>query len=161
MMEENKYYVPEIEEFYQGFEYYIFSEGFDLQLPFIFEPHQLDIHFDMRIDSNSWKEYFVPNNDTFKVMVKYLDKKDIEADGWKFLGSSKDGRVATYKNGDLWLHKYDKFYSIYTILNEGGSINYSYKDESGLLPEGKPQFKFRGTIKNLSELRRILKMINI
>lgn len=64
-MESNKYYTPEIEEFFVGFEY---------------ELRQADI----------WQKEKVQYNDCFcdlqgdGLRVKYLDKEDIESLGWTF-----------------------------------------------------------------------------
>lgn len=67
----DKYYEPNLEEFYQGFLYE--SQQMDGDGYYTNEYCEFEYEIGEKIDLN-------------KVRVKYLDKEDIESLGWKFIG---------------------------------------------------------------------------
>jgi len=73
-MEENKYYTPEIEEFFVGFEYEVYDK----------------LHGVWNKENN----FFLQQGD-FKdsIRVKHLDREDIESLGWEHDQTTKDGAV--------------------------------------------------------------------
>ncbi len=144
---ENKYYTPETEEFHVGFEYEYYYKN-------EWHKHNLDgspiIHHEL-------DEF---DDDLMKLAhaicrVKYLDREDIESLG--FYQNGTDDRI--YRNSDG------------IILNTGwGSpvikdrfttvITHQVFDESKLNVVHE-NFLFNGTIKNKSELKRLLKQLGI
>jgi hypothetical protein len=134
---ENKYYTPEIEEFHIGFEYQEF-------IPV------LEKKFGSKVYVNKWKtttlkslstahSYTVEiRKDDGRIRVKYLDKEDMESLGWKY--DECENKCLSLVKGiwDMWVYKdYLKIES----------------EETGTI--------FRGDIKNKSELKILLKQLNI
>lgn len=130
----NKYYTPDIEEFHLGFEYE--------------HLHSID---------NQWiKELISYNNrlacfqdyiSTKQVRVKYLDQEDIESLGFSLDQKTKDGYYFIYGNmitGDYVLCTKD--FKQIDLENMIGNKNL---------------VSFQGTIKNKSELKKIMKQLNI
>jgi hypothetical protein len=139
----NKYYTPSIEEFYVGFEY---------------ESHQ-----DPRTD-DGWEKSILGRHDFKYVMredndvdyrVKYLDKSDIEDLGFKLAGGKliRDYRDSFEYHPDKHIHYVlDYTYSINKVRILKEDSNYFHEDEIVL---------FEGIIKNKSELKILLKQLNI
>lgn len=136
----NKYYTPSVEEFHVGFEYEV-----------------EDLH-DNLID-RCWRRQVFEGEDatirewlkTNDVRVKYLDQEDIEELGWKHSG-----------------HTTNQWYFIgeeveYTIvLYKDSLISITDKYPNGITNSDKePQIIFTGTIKNKSELKRLMKQLSI
>ncbi len=137
----DKYYIPEIGEFHVGFEY--------------FENETLVISDGTEI------EKFVFRGISKGIKVKYLDKEDIENLGF-------NDRKQYEKNGGLLgqnvfckikkneIFKIDAYWSYQRLEREnlirifkGDLYNYPYQEI------------FRGDIKNKSELKKLLKQLNI
>jgi hypothetical protein len=87
------------------------------------------------------------------IRVKYLDREDIESLGFKFSG----------KSIDIWFVKEGSF-------EIGGWTSYQINLQYGLddkrlciyaVDSDETYPLFKGTVKNKSELKRILKMLNI
>ena len=137
MSNEKKYYVPSIEEFHVGFEY----EIQDLHLKGVFREKEEDwiptVFSKLTTISDLW--YCLSYEDLVKgaLRVKYLDREDIEAEGWVRKQLPHQYFLETYMLVDV---KHGE-YSI---------MNLRYEDNI-----------FRGTIRNRSELRRIMKMVGI
>jgi len=96
--------------------------------------------------SIAFMNYLITNNNK-QIRVKHLDQEDIESFDWEFKlnGYSEDGvtTFSKFQKGDKFLLLEDNLYT--TIWMENlNSVVY-----------------FRGTIKNKSELKRILKQIGI
>lgn len=143
---ENKYYTPELNEFCEGFRYeYNYNEQGWVNTIFTIGSGDIDCM------AGEWYD-FSPNNPRTKTRVKYLDKNDIESLGWNI-----------YSNGDYWRGVYkqentdfskpqivitghtDNVYTIFGLTEEGGDI-----------------FNlFIGKIKNKSELKKLMKQLNI
>lgn len=74
--------------------------------------------------------------------VKYLDREDIESLGWEYINS--------------------KLYHSYKL---NGKILYPLDDGDSLITNGKygiaEETFFKGTIKNKSELKKLMQMLNI
>ena len=155
----NRFYQPSIEEFYVGFEYEIGILEIDavnlkqgetvgdyiknIELGILNAPYKLSWHksiFEQYDIFDITSSLIVKN----RIRVKYLDKDDIEDCGFTGQSANKtyykrDGYRLTYwPNEPIWLT------SIYKV--------YGIDDEIKI---------FDGTIKNKSELKMILKMLNI
>lgn len=128
-----KYYTPIIEEFHVGFEYEY--QQYDNKWIFqIFNRSNLDNEFDSYC----------------KFRVKYLDKEDIESLGFKY----KQGDETSYIKSNISIHIYDKN----KWNTKENMINIFKKDK--LRAVGKTLL-FSGIIKNKSELKKLLKQLNI
>lgn len=136
MSKENKYYTPDISEFHVGFEYEQLIPG--------------NI-WDKNIYAGEYatRGWMLPCNEdeslaTEYVRAKYLDKKDIEECGW---GNCK----LPYEYDHSWMLKE---YKLQAWLNEWPStIRISHDFTFVNL--------FHGKIKNISELRKLMKQLNI
>ena len=134
-LQESKYYTPSIKEFYVGFEYEEFNPenqgdsstydkkvGTYLNLPDVFK---------------CWK-YFS------EYRVKYLDHKDVESLGFKYLINKFI--FPTYQLDNYYLYDCSLAVPNKFIIMRGEWRN--------------RDIIFEGSIKNKSELKRILKQIN-
>lgn len=132
---ENKYYTPEIEEFCVGFEV---------------EVNQIDSNW----KSYGWEKEVIREDFNFKLAsdyiglyrVKHLDKEDIERLGWKFISEPYDKYFKLNENYSLYLEPEDKKNVRIIYTNDWGDISHPI---------------FSGTIKNKSELRKLMQQLNI
>ena len=149
-MENNKYYQPEIEEFHVGFELEVGNKA-------------------SKGKSTKWtKSVIESDEDLFynylkgyvELRVKYLSKECIEELGFK-------NKPTGYENGLLSKYEYGLITSD-DIIKIQTYWHYSTRERENLIRifKGK-KYKypyeeiFRGDIKNKSELKKILKMIDI
>jgi len=153
-MENDKYYTPEIEEFHVGFEYEyrgflagdwenITTEQEDFSIMFDDFEHEMDGKF----------------NELYR--VKKLDNEDIESLGWRpehiidvFSG---DGNELVHGFSKT-INETDSYCLIYTNHVLQIYLQHVYNLASGNWSQ---QIKFEGTIKNKSELRRLMKQLGI
>lgn len=132
-LQNGKYYHPSIEEFYEGFEYEMYDNmGTWHKVKFDLSQHVTDFYEDsIKLDQGEYR-------------VKYLDHSDILSAGW-MEGSEKYYDFASYALRSykmrVWWHK--KTTPTIEITNYLDNVNFS------------------GTIKNASELKRVMKMLNI
>lgn len=130
---ETKYYTPEIEEFHVGFEFEFFNNKG--KIFFVTEKENEWIKTNMPYTGILSE----PNNlrklilDN-QVRTKHLDREDIESLGW-----SEEG-LSYFTNGNFVI---------------------SLKQESIYIYNEKNIFLFQGNIKNKSELKTLLKQLNI
>jgi len=141
-MEESKYYVPSIDEFYAGFEFEFIPRneqecvcrrkvsGSSLYYKGIFYPSSYRI---------------ITHNDSIR--VKYLDKIDILDTGFEFIKEN---------NGVEYFYYYSKT-DVYQLTY---SLDYIKITIKGISIDKNVDI-FRGIIKNKSELKKILKMLCI
>ena len=131
----NKYYIPQLEEFFVGFkfeEYWndkpqIQPKGYWKQR--IFNRPETISSLNFRINRGDFR-------------VKYLDSSDIESEGFEYSrGQSNDNLNKHYKckSKNLWYNA----------------------ETNQMLIENSHGIMFRGTIKNINEFRKIIKMLNI
>jgi hypothetical protein len=149
-METNKYYTPTIEEFHVGFRFEVLNNGiWDWQN--MNASRLQEINFDDNLNNMS------------KYRVKYLDKSDIESLGFNIKSESHPWFKAVNNSGPdaMYFNKFiDKmelilFYSIEINKLEIHIQVPCNKDYTTY------QSIFIGTIKNKSELIKLLKMLNI
>lgn len=127
----DKYYTPEIEEFYIGFEYEICYDELWFVRNIPFYPLVKDIQY--------------------KYRVKYLDKEDIESLGFSRI--SDDCFNLPIKEYRGRLNQEIRILIRQTVLIYlAMDMNYNDKDNLVL---------FTGNIKNKSELIKLLKQLNI
>lgn len=142
----NKYYAPTIDEFCVGFEY-----------------EMLDPDFQGQSDGNQWKFKYCDKKDLKSIIenwkyyqdyrIKYLDREDIESIGWL-------------------LNKENTIYCVYSLSDKNTSSSFGYILEFSQNPNtfnikiaeyynGEFQQVFLGSIKNKSELKKLMKQLNI
>jgi hypothetical protein len=132
-----KYYTPEIEEIHPGFICEVLESNSQKWEEFKISPHEI-----LKIQKGGIEN----------VRVKYLDREDIEGEGWEVVDKTTHKIKCDYKN--LTLHRNDEDYlfvdsygnNVFRIHNGG-----EYDTYDGL------ELK----INNLSEFRRILKQIGV
>lgn len=148
-METSSYYTPDISEFYVGFEYVHHMKP---------QPeNNYDGVYNTRV-FNTTHLALVYNRIVAKeglsideILIKYLDKQDIESLGFIDLGSMwffKQDCLTV--NGENFLNCKIRMWT-----NNQLDIYADYKDNDEL------QLIFRGVIKNKSELVKVLKMIGV
>ena len=141
----DKYYTPEIEEFHVGFEYEAVTLNIEKQV-------------------NEYKKFnvpFVPDTlkfmleSDFKPRVKYLDREDIES-----LGFVKRNPENNNKSSDHFKMKAPGEIAYWTEIDL--DFRWGFKDVSIRGVRGNEgDYLFRGTIKNKSELKRLLKQLGV
>lgn len=156
-MEDDKYYTPEIEEFHVGFEFEY--------LPAIFEsgkePEWINYQWKNKIATVGLNENCISiggfSMKSESLRVKKLDSEDIESLGWKRQTQYAES-YSVFENKDSvdnktdWTIRYDKTDSravIERVRWAPKGIGWDKRDA------------FVGTIKNKSELRRLMKQLGI
>lgn len=136
---EAKYYTPTIDEFHIGFEYEVLiAKNQNLWGKAKLLPDNIEVNFDRIINAIE------------TIRVKCLDKDDIESLGWKFSGLAQQWCIneihtpTTQQNGQ-WL------------IPHGDNGKYQIIDSRGV----NHFVMFLGTIKNKSELSKLMKQLNI
>lgn len=132
-MNTEKYYTPTIEEFHYGFEFEILT-GYVEWKSFLF-------NLDSPINTINILQIIIDKPEMFR--VKYLNKEDIESLGWVCEGGQmiSDGMKLYIQN------KFRLFHTNNTIISISDIIS---KNEV-----------FRGTIKNKSELKVLMRQLGI
>lgn len=136
---ENKYYTPSIDEFHVDFEFEF--NGVDCNWNQTgFDKHKIlptkDDYFGLFTLGWVEKIYYKPDDPLENwIRVKYLDKEDIEE-----LGFMQEGQCS-FKNKDNW----------YIEWMDGDTLDiYCVSD-----------CRFKGTIRNKSELKKVMEMVGI
>jgi len=142
-MENNKYYTPSIEEFHVGFKFELL-EPLKQGAVSAFEGWQKLTVKDISLLSNKYfKELFKQKY----IRVKYLDSIDIQDLGFELI-PDQNVYVQIYKGKDKLRLSHDLRNNNIQIYNYYKTTEY---DETF----------FDGTIKNKSELKKVLKMIGV
>ena len=150
-MEKDKYYVPTIDEFFDGFEYEFYKAGTDyeyIKMKFSFSIDNLS-DLSRPIISDIYKSVL---QDAW-LRIKYIDKEDIESLGWRPIKPFSNEcltfirivKSIPYMNKDVYLDYYPATHSININNNE------KYEDHVCW---------FNGKIKNKSELIKLLKQLD-
>lgn len=142
-MEENsKYYTPTIEEFHVGFEY----EQFDNNQ---WKQNKLEVdgaeRFFVMLSAYELKEF---------VRVKHLDREDIESLFWIMKSEKSESpedydKYTTGESRDYWILEH------YTDENPHAVQIYNQKSDK------EHDNHYHGPIKNKSELKKLMQMLNI
>jgi hypothetical protein len=178
MSEESKYYTPEIEEFHVGFEYESLQDPRFPEKDSSWEKNTIKDEWDLK----TFIGYYC--GDHIEVRVKALDREDIESLGFEDRDMFYYDSKISYKNGVPFVENYmnkskskvlSKFIKSHMGGNYGLGSEYifiekvkSYENAthiSRIIYNGDGSAMvtsaFRGTIKNKSELKRILKQIGV
>lgn len=139
IMEKNKYYTPSIEEFHVGF---LFQQKIS----------------DAGDDLYDWDNMFMTTDfpeDVNLTRVKYLDKEDIESLGWLYGGKSPEEYLGFNAKVD------DTIYHL-AIRETHVHINKAVPGERlDMGTSMRNSTLFNGRIKNKSELKRLMKQLDI
>ncbi|MHA1305570.1 MAG: hypothetical protein ACTSPI_17860 [Candidatus Heimdallarchaeaceae archaeon] len=149
---EKKYYTPEIEEFHVGFEFEVFIDKIDAWIGFTYSQYT----FFNEVIEGGWsgKGFTIAEKLPLKkVRVKYLDREDIESLGWEYIPHNN-------ANTDRWhdVHKKGEYEIISGAPDKSIAIR---KVEGYTLGIKQVTGMFIGTIKNKSELKKLLKQLGI
>ncbi len=162
-MEKDKYYIPEKEEFHIGFEYEFKPRYRDGLISYINSDFRYVDWWKKQTvgrEGDTLLELIESHEDPFNitdvmqyhrdgaVRVKHLDHEDLQSLGWvagikKFLHGETD--CYRYKNLDYYIYR---FQDQMVEIGNGGDMENS-------------ETYFEGKIKNISEMRKIMKMIGI
>jgi hypothetical protein len=149
---ENKYYTPEISEFYLGFEYELLGSSGKMIPGGITQKWEiLEYSLDASYlnDEDDLKELL----DCGEIRVKYLDSSDIEELGFTYKG----------KTIDVWFEKEGNF-DMGTWTSYKCQLHYGLHDNRlfiDMIDMGDEVRVFNGIVKNKSELKKVLNMLNI
>ena len=146
---ESEYYIPDISEFYAGFEYEL-NEGSMDSPDWVKRKYEIDDficpeHDDYGIDTSDLEDGYI--------RVKYLDVEDIESLGFTF-GYQEFGGTCSIVGSNNEDRESSRFIGIqfeedwHGILSGPTITIYSNSERL-----------FRGVVKNKSELKQMLKMI--
>lgn len=148
---ENKYYTPEIEEFHIGFEF-----EYENKLLKQWKQEKLSL----ATPNWDWDWGIISSIvERGAIRVKYLDKEDIESLGFNYVCDDRDGKnIIVYNkaiNEEIWVlcdyrYRFDEDVEEAKLPIRIFKSNPKYHDNT-----------FLGVIKNKSELKRVLKMLNI
>lgn len=145
---ENKYYTPEIKEFHVGFECEILS-SYDWQKGIWPEILQKDT-------LTGFEKNIIKATENTSIRVKYLDKDDIEKLNWIADKERTWGdRMCFYKNDNTL-----EYYEDCTLIINRYKKNLEVFQNQGI-NNIEITNKFRGKIKNISELKILLKQLDI
>lgn len=138
-MEENKYYTPEIDEFFVGFEFEEWENPAFTNEEWIAKKIEYftDLEYVCIPEVDKHLENYVLGTSLFR--VKYLDKKDLVELG---LNEDPSGERYFEFNG----------YQLYFDIHQDFNVTI-YNDNSIIV--------FQGNVKNKSELIKVLKMLGI
>lgn len=146
---ENKYYTPELSEFYVGFEFEVLNNESKFYIPGLAKNEWSSIESNFGIFTSVEKiQRLILDK---QIRVKNLDREDIESLGWEHDSTIKSESYFIHK--DFSLITREEWRLIYDSKNN--SIDISDLNNINL------SFSFYGTIKNKSELKKIMQMLNI
>lgn len=141
----SKYYTPNLDEFHKGFEYEVFQKGqpYEPNTMYLVPPETEDKWYKFK-----YPDPFLGYNldrifKSYTIRVKHIDEQDCLDLGLK---------TKVWYNGGGYFEKGDFTIGINSV---GHFCTISQNDE------GNNIIRFSGNLKNKSELRRILKQINI
>jgi hypothetical protein len=137
---ENKYYTPTIEEFHVGFEFEMIEHNEDKCAEEKWVKCLMNVFSDGVFNKDSDGSVSVPDG---VIRVKYLDREDIEECGWK--------------QHEFYPQKNEFWFDSYHVLRY-----YNEKEIDIFVDCGDSVLSiFKGAIKNKSELKRIMRQLNI
>ncbi len=144
-MENSKYYTPEKEEFHIGFEYFVrVTKDDDLWVKCTLLADNIDVNYDRIVNSPEM------------IKVKCLDREDIESLGWVLANELFyfDLKGVIEKDSEYFLGAHFVPFPDY-------EMRFSVDDSHLIILDFNRDIVFQGTIKNKSELRRLMKQLNI
>ena len=166
-MENNKYYTPDISEFHVGFQYE--ERGLYIDGKRNWYDREFDLHHCLWSSGEPGHVNLLGLISSKRVIVKYLSKEDIESlgfeqsendtwIGWHDYYYSKliSGNIPYFLHASLHTPRMGDDYQI--ILHRGNPRDINIEDQ---IKEYESEVVFKGRIKNISELKRLLKQLGI
>lgn len=162
-MTDDKYYTPQLEEFHVGFEYEIY-EDFDCSPEKSWHPQEYGIH-GANPENMGYVNYSTCQNK--EVRVRLLSREDVIELGWGFKEKiNKNWKSETFSifNGYSGYHLIIHYHSVAQkeglyisddIVLDVVEIRSFHPDDS------KGETIFYGTIKNKSELKKLMSQLSI
>lgn len=149
----SEYYTPTIEEFHVGFEYEV-KWNEEKVIPYTFPNYpRAGIDWGPIKDRIAIIENLLSSKD--KVRVKYLDKEDIESLGFEY----QDGKmIKGYSDNFIYKPNNNLQYNL-TYVYAKNILRIHVEDL--VYFEESYNYLYQGTIKNKSELNKLLKMLGI
>ncbi len=144
----NKYYRPDIEEFHVGFEYERFIPRSNTTEEECWNQLSMSINY---LSLDEIDDEIIEK----EIRVKYLDREDIENFGFVLVGKSID---LWFERKGIYLR--DDGYHLNNIKLQYGTHDQRLKI-TFLYVSGEEQIHFEGTIKNKSELKKLMKQLGI
>lgn len=142
----DKYYTPELEEFYYGFKYYYREYEKSKYVDCIFGD----------INDTDLNDIIEEINDG-KVKVKYLDKEDIESLGFNITKDNEEIELSLESKKYIGGPSAGDDYKIVILYGLDNKEMWIYKQCNN----GYEYDLFKGLIKNKSELKKLLKQLGI
>ena len=160
VIENSKYYAPSIEEFHVGFEYEIWYSC--AYTPELWEKETLELY--------KGEDLNMLADGCHQLRVKYLDQSDIEEAGLE--------RMGNFVN-KFWPKTYFRLNQVVENITFTWYLHYHYKHTTSFIHNNISIYKedrcrtkdengnykrrciFEGTIKNKSELKQLMKWLNI
>lgn len=160
-MENEKYYIPDISEIYVGFECEIRSSSNE---PFEWEHFKIIGVDDAEISGSRMDWSFYDSRTAInesQIRVKYLSKEDIESCRWE--GSKMQSCIDKLFFFKGKFRFFDMSFDYVQLNIEGPIIQIFYLplNEDGSAKNHLTTYIFQGTIKNKSELIKLMQMLNI
>jgi len=162
---EKKYYTPTLDEFHQGFEYeYLINDNWEKRI------------CDTAVCDRNGFVLDIPSSDEFKyepkeIRVPYLSKEDIEECGWEYnpVSSEKlahnNHQMRGIYSSDMKDIRGNNFSLFHNIAENWILIWVSSSEHTHTLWDDKlttmGETVFAGTIKNKSQLKELMKWLNI
>lgn len=136
------YYIPKIEEFHVGFEYETYN-GREWVKEIAETCYSDQAYICLPIPEKDYRY------DSENTRVKFLDREDIESLGWEFKKHHPGTTFLDFQKGDKYLGFDSDFKGkIYLRIYDGEDQDAEFNF-------------FNGTIKNKSELKKLMKQLNI
>jgi hypothetical protein len=145
---ENKYYTPELEEFCIGFEYEVVYEDNSVYKYIFGEDLENSDGFIPWISPDTLLKYLAKKN----IRVKYLNPEDITECGW--ISGDLEPKGLVRSSNEYFLNGKFVSYSNYEIRATEQDNEYTIYDCDW-------ECVFKGIIKNKSELKKLMQMLNI
>lgn len=161
-MKNNKYFTPDIEDFYVGVVYEKYSQGLQIDEFGRFLPEET------RDNEVKWREGVIkyPSDivhlkialDKETVRIPYLTKEQIEAEGWTSFITEYEGDIVPEKMTYTFFRE-DRNYMLGWWFNIN-KITLIIKDPS-LVLDYYTEPTFRGECKDINTFRKIIKLLGI
>lgn len=166
---EDKYYIPNIEDFYVGYEYEFHSMTIGGMAIMDFSEDNKVFNIISQPEHKVWYKESVTKNEfglyergldkienlikSNQIRTKYLDKQDIESLGWEYIGKSIDLRFK--KEGRFERHSWT---ARKIKLHYGLEDNWLFIH----IEDNNDEFTiFEGICPSINELKTIMKLLNI
>lgn len=150
---ENKYYTPEIEEFHVGFEFEVLNNEGKFYIPGLAKNEWSSIESNFGIFTSVEKiQRLILDK---QIRVKHLDREDIESLGWH----KHQKTYFSFENKKIENHSNEHFLNDKLVLSDSYFLEIT--DSCIIIQDYDYEVIFKGTIKNKSELRKLMHQLNI